>query len=149
MTYFWRPYIENTTIRLTHNFTNYKNSLAVQKCMKNFENCTILATLWSKIASILKRFGFIRPKVMGCQREKHLFIHISWCGRGGGTKIDEYVPPVVGNNVSWCNMKYMRESHRMPLECKYSAWESLEGHNSLILGVMEKLVQSFFVGTIM
>jgi len=31
----------NTIIRLTDNFTNYKHSLAVQKCMKNFENCTI------------------------------------------------------------------------------------------------------------
>ena len=30
------------------------------------------------------------------------------CGRGGGTKISEYVPSVVSNNIPWRNRKYVK-----------------------------------------
>ena len=83
---------------------------------------------------------------MGCQKEKHVFTRISWCGRGGDATIGEYVPLVKSNNIPWWNMKYVRESRLVPLECRYVAWESFEGRNSLILSVMEKSDQSFFVG---
>jgi len=109
--------------------------------------------LWHRTSSILKGYELSTRKFICYTKKKQknkkqrFSDHISQCRRAGDAKISDYVFLLV-SDISYLNVKYVKETGFTPLEFMCSASESFEGHDFLILSSMGKLARSFsFVGS--